>query len=290
MSMHFVDSIRDSREILAELRLAGRRIGLVPTMGNIHDGHLALLERCRSECDFSVVTIFVNPLQFGPEEDLRDYPRTLEQDQAVLARQGCDLLLHPATAEVYGEHPELSTRVHVPELSERYCGASRPGHFDGVTTVVTRLLNIVQPDIAYFGLKDYQQFLLVRRLVADLGMTTRIAGVETMRESDGLAMSSRNLYLSKADRTVAPALHGALRDIALAITAGNRDFPQLVANAREQLAAAGFKVDYLEICNAQTLRPATAEENNLVILAAALLGCTRLIDNLRLAIDQAPAA
>lgn len=288
--MRSVSRISDARDLLAEQRRAGRRIGLAPTMGNIHAGHLALLERCRDECDFSVVTIFVNPLQFGPEEDFSDYPRTLEQDQALLSRHGCDLLLHLSADEVYGRHPELSTRVHVPELSEICCGASRPGHFDGVTTVVTRLLNFVQPDRAYFGLKDYQQWLLVRRLVVDLGMTTQIVGVETTREADGLAMSSRNGYLTRSERKTAPTLYGTLRGIAAEITAGGQDYPRIVAQAREHLSAAGFKVDYLDICDAQTLRPAAVDSAELVILAAAYLGRTRLIDNLGLAIDPAPAA
>ncbi len=288
--MRSVSRISEARAVLAQRRQQGRRIGLVPTMGNIHAGHLALLERCREECDYSVVTIFVNPLQFGPREDFSDYPRTLQRDREVLSGHGCDLLLHPSTEEVYGKSPELSTRVHVPELSERYCGASRPGHFDGVTTVVARLLNFAQPDKAYFGLKDYQQFLLVRRLVADLCMTTGIVGVETVREADGLAMSSRNGYLSESERESAPKLYRGLRGIADKIAEGERDYPLIASSGRERLAAAGFEVDYLDICNAHTLRKATAEDSELIILAAGYLGNTRLIDNLHLAIDPVPAA
>lgn len=282
--------ISDARILLIEQRRKRRRIGLVPTMGNIHAGHLALLQRCREECDFSVVTIFVNPLQFGPNEDFAAYPRSLDEDREILSRHGCDLLLHPTVKEVYGEHPERSTRVHVPELSERWCGASRPGHFDGVATVVTRLFNSTQPDIAYLGLKDYQQFLIIRKLANDLGMNTRIAGVETLREDDGLAMSSRNAYLSAAERQAAPALYLVLRGIADEIAEGERDYPRMIARGREQLASAGFRLEYLDICNAQTLRPASIGENELVILAAGYLGHTRLIDNLRLAIDPSPAA
>ncbi|MXY91226.1 MAG: pantoate--beta-alanine ligase [Gammaproteobacteria bacterium] len=288
--MRSVSRISDARAVLAEQRRGGCSIGLVPTMGNIHVGHLALLERCRAECDFSVVTIFVNPLQFGPKEDYTDYPRTLDKDRDVLSVHGCDLLLHPTVKEVYGEHPEQSTRVHVPDLSERWCGASRPGHFDGVATVVTRLFNFVQPETAYLGLKDYQQFLLIRKLVTDLGMNTRVAGVETMRESDGLAMSSRNAYLSADERRAAPALYRELRGIADEIRGGERDYPGAASRCRERLSAAGFNLEYLDICDAQTLRPASIADSELVILAAAFLGGTRLIDNLRLAIDPAALA
>ena len=288
--MHDFSRIDQAREILERQRMRGRRIGLVPTMGNIHAGHLALLERCRGECDFSVVTIFVNPLQFGPQEDYADYPRTLDKDRGILSRHGCDLLLHPSVREVYGEHPEQSTTVHVPELSERWCGASRPGHFDGVASVVARLLNFIQADAAYFGLKDYQQFLLIRKLAADLGMSTRIAGVETMREDDGLAMSSRNAYLSTDERRAAPALYRVLRGIADEIRGGERDYPGAASRGRERLCAAGFRLDYLDVCDAQTLRPASIADSKLVILAAAFLGDTRLIDNLRLAIDPTALA
>ncbi|MDE0479279.1 MAG: pantoate--beta-alanine ligase [Gammaproteobacteria bacterium] len=288
--MRSVSRISDARAVLAEQRRGGCSIGLVPTMGNIHAGHLALLERCRAECDFSVVTIFVNPLQFGPKEDYTDYPRTLDKDRDVLSVHGCDLLLHPTVKEVYGEHPEQSTRVHVPDLSERWCGASRPGHFDGVVTVVTRLFNFVQPETAYLGLKDYQQFLLIRKLVTDLGMSTRIAGVETMRESDGLAMSSRNAYLTADERQAAPALYRELRGIADEIRGGERDYPGAASRCRERLSAAGFNLEYLDICDAQTLRPASIADSELVILAAAFLGGTRLIDNLRIAIGPGPAA
>ena len=286
--MRSVSRISDARALLAAQRAQRRRIGLVPTMGNIHAGHLALLERCRGECDFSVVTIFVNPLQFGPNEDYADYPRTLDEDRAVLSRHGCDLLLHPTAREVYGEHPEQSTRVHVPGLSERWCGASRPGHFDGVAAVVARLLNFVQPEILYLGLKDYQQFLLVRKLAADLGASTRITGVETMREADGLAMSSRNARLSAGKRQTAPVLYQTLRGIADALAAGNRGHARLAATGRERLAAAGFRLDYLAICDAQTLGPATGKETELVILAAAFLGGIRLIDNIRVSIAPMP--
>ena len=280
--MHFVDRVEDARAILDRARMRGRIIGLVPTMGNIHAGHLALLARCREECDFAMATIFVNPLQFGPREDFTEYPRTLARDRELLAENGCDLLLHPSVEEVYGERPEHSTRVHVPGLAERHCGASRPGHFDGVATVVTRLLNYARADAAYFGLKDYQQFLIIRKLAADLGMATRIAGVETLREADGLAMSSRNGYLSPAEREVAPALYRVLRGMSQQIEKGGRDYDNIAAAGREDLAAAGFQLDYLEICNAGTLAPATAEDAQIVILAAAHLGQTRLIDNLRL--------
>lgn len=288
--MHDFSRIDQARNILDRQRMRGRRVGFVPTMGNIHAGHLKLLERCRAECQFSVATIFVNPLQFGANEDFADYPRTLERDREQLAAAGCDLLLRPTVEDVYGEHPESATQVRVPELSERLCGAARPGHFDGVASVMTRLLNHVRPDIVYLGLKDYQQYLIVRKLAADLGMDLRIEGVETVREADGLALSSRNAYLSAAERRAAPELHRTLQAMAHRIAGGERGFAGIAANGREDLEAAGFRLDYIEICHAGTLRPAAAEDTELVILAAAFLGRTRLIDNLRLAIDPAALA
>lgn len=288
--MHDFSRIDQARDILYRQRMRERRVGFVPTMGNIHAGHLKLLARCRAECDFSVASIFVNPLQFGPAEDLADYPRTLERDRELLAAAGCDLLLRPTVEDVYGENPQSSTRVHVPDLSERLCGAARPGHFDGVATVVTRLLNYVRPDIAYLGLKDYQQYLIVRKLVADLGMDLRIEGVETAREADGLALSSRNAYLSAAERRAAPELYRTLQAMARRIAGGDRDYAGIAVNGREDLEVAGFRLDYIEICHAGTLRPAAAEDTELVILAAAFLGRTRLIDNLLLAIEPAALA
>ncbi len=288
--MQSVSRVKETRAILDRARMRGRTIGLVPTMGNIHAGHLALLKRCREECDFAVATIFVNPLQFGPAEDFADYPRTLDADRELLAANGCDLLLHPSVAEVYGDNPESSTQVRVPGLSGRLCGASRPGHFDGVATVVARLLNYTGAEVAYFGLKDYQQFLIIRKLAADLGIATRIAGVETVRESDGLAMSSRNGYLSRSERAAAPALCRVLRQMARRIEAGGRDFEAIAATGRQNLTAAGFRIDYLEIANANTLAPATATDREIIILAATHLGRTRLIDNLRVAIEPVASA
>lgn len=288
--MDDISQIHSLQEILGRRRGQGLRIGFVPTMGNIHAGHLKLLEQCREECDFSLASIFVNPLQFGPGEDFAKYPRTLERDRELLSSHGCDLLWRPSAREMYGEHPELATRVHVPGLSERYCGASRPGHFDGVTTVVARLLNFTRPDSAYFGLKDYQQFLLIRKMIDDLGMGVAAVGVETVRESDGLAMSSRNAYLSPEERVAAPALYRCLRDVARRISAGNRNYDRVAADGIDALAAAGFQPDYLDICNADTLGKAEDSDTELAILAAARLGGTRLIDNLRLAIGPPPGA
>ena len=191
---------------------------------------------------------------------------------------------------MYGENPELATRVHVPGLSGRYCGASRPGHFDGVATVVARLLNFTRPHQAYFGLKDYQQFLLIRKMIEDLGMEVDAAGVETVREDDGLAMSSRNAFRSPEERAAAPALYRCLREMARRIVAGNRNYDRMAVGGIEALAAAGFRPDYLDICNANTLGKAEDTDTELVILAAARLGRTRLIDNLRLAIEPPPGA
>ena len=231
-----------------------RRVGFVPTMGNIHAGHLKLLERCRAECDFSVASIFVNPLQFGARPRISPtIPAHSSATGNCSRRRAATCCLRPTVEDVYGENPQTSTRVHVPDLSERLCGAARPGHFDGVATVVTRLLNYVRPDIAFLGLKDYQQYLIVRKLVADLGMDLRIEGVETVREADGLALSSRNAYLSAAERRAAPELHRTLQAMARRIAGGERDYAGIAANGREDLEAAGFRLDYIEICNAGTL-------------------------------------
>jgi pantoate--beta-alanine ligase len=261
---------------------ANGTLGFVPTMGNLHEGHLSLVARARADHDLVVVSIFVNPLQFGANEDLDAYPRTLDADSAALIDAGCDVLFLPSAEELYGDDMLKSTRVQVPELGADYCGASRPGHFDGVTTVVAKLFNIVQPDAAYFGLKDYQQFSIIRKMVSDLAMPVALHGVDTVREASGLALSSRNGYLTPEQKALAPLLYQTIKSIGEAIAAGEQDFKRLTQAGKQQLQEAGFQLDYLAIANAASLRTATKEDSHLVILVAAYLGSTRLIDNLRI--------
>lgn len=273
-------TVRELRAAIARARGEGKRIALVPTMGNLHAGHIALVEKARQRADFVVASIFVNPLQFGPTEDLDKYPRTLAADQEKLLEGGCNLLFAPSAEEMYPGGMQGQTRIAVPGVSEGLCGAARPGHFEGVATVVTKLFNIAQPDIALFGEKDYQQLAVIRALVRDLNMPIQIFGEPTVRAADGLALSSRNGYLNDEQRSVAPALYRTLCDIGAAIQAGERDFTTLCARGLETLRQSGFRPDYLEIREAASLRPANPGDRRLVVLGAAYLGTTRLIDNL----------
>jgi pantoate--beta-alanine ligase len=265
---------------LKAIRKSGKTIGLVPTMGNLHDGHLALVAAAKNACDFVLFTIFVNPLQFGPAEDLDNYPRTLAEDCDKLTAVDCDGVFIPADSEMYPGGLGLQTLVTVPGLSDRHCGASRPGHFNGVCTVVCKLFNLTQPDVAFFGEKDFQQLQIIRKMSADLCILVRIAGVPTVRNSDGLALSSRNSYLNSEQLARAPALYRQLQDTAQAIQQGKGNFDQLQKTAVAGLETAGLKADYFNICNATTLAPARNLDTELVILAAAWLGGTRLIDNI----------
>lgn len=283
--MNTVKTVRELRAAVARARSEGKRIGLVPTMGNLHSGHAALVTKAAQRVDFVVASIFVNPLQFGAGEDLDKYPRTLAADQEKLLQAGCHLLFAPSVEEVYPEGMSGQTRVSVPQLSEGLCGASRPGHFEGVATVVCKLFNMVQPDLAVFGQKDFQQLAVIRALAQDLNMPIQIIGEPTVRAADGLALSSRNGYLDEQQRAIAPALYRSLSQIAQAIEQGERDYPKLLGEQRQQLEAAGLRPDYLEIRHATNLRLATTDDRDLVILAAAYLGATRLIDNLHLNLD-----
>ena len=278
--MNMVKTLRELRAAIAQARAEGKQIGFVPTMGNLHAGHVSLVQIAAQRADFVVASIFVNPLQFGAGEDLDKYPRTLAADQEKLLAAGCHLLFHPDVAEIYPHGMGNQTRVSVPGVSEGLCGASRPGHFEGVATVVTKLFNMVQPDLAVFGEKDYQQLAVIRALVQDLNMPIQIIGAPTQRADDGLALSSRNGYLSDAQRAIAPALYRGLQAIAAELQRGTRDYARLVDGAQAQQRTAGFVPDYLEIRNAVTLRPAQVDDRHLVILTAAQLGSTRLIDNL----------
>ncbi|EGH99154.1 pantoate--beta-alanine ligase [Pseudomonas syringae] len=280
--MNTVKTVLELRAAVARARSEGKRIALTPTMGNLHSGHAALVSKAAQRADFVVASIFVNPLQFGPNEDLATYPRTLAADQEKLLQAGCNLLFTPGVEEMYPHGMADQTLVSVPHLSQGLCGASRPGHFEGVATVVNKLFNMVQPDLAIFGEKDFQQLAVIRAMVRDLNMPIQIIGEPTVRADDGLALSSRNGYLDEAQRAAAPALYQAIRQTAEAISAGEQDFETLLNSKKQQLQAAGFRIDYLEIRNADSLRPTTAEDPDLVILAAAFMGKTRLIDNLHL--------
>ncbi len=249
-------------------------------MGNLHDGHLTLVEAARKNHSAAVVSIFVNPLQFGPDEDFDSYPRTLEADCKRLQSAGADLVFAPNVGEMYPHGQTNHVEVKLPHLANLLCGEHRPGHFDGVGTVVMKLLNIVQPESAFFGEKDYQQLQLLRIITAQLNVPVNVEGVPTVRASDGLALSSRNQYLSDSERATAPLLHTTLLHMAEEISEGNENFFQLQENAKQALREAGFKPDYIEVRDAQTLRVPDKEYTQLRIIAAAHLGAARLIDNI----------
>jgi pantoate--beta-alanine ligase len=279
-----VETIGELRLQLAVWRGAGERTALVPTMGNLHAGHLELVLKARDLADRVVVSIFVNPMQFSAGEDLDAYPRTLDEDIARLTDAGADLLFQPSEAEIYRRPLEGQTRVEVPGISDILCGVSRPGHFVGVATVVCKLFNMTQPSLALFGEKDYQQLLVIRRMTEDLCMPVEIRGVPTVREEDGLALSSRNNYLSPDERARAPAMYRMLRETANAIIGGARDYRRLEQTALSRLTEAGLKPDYFVIRRAEDLGAPMSGEEELVILAAAYVGRARLIDNLRLSL------
>lgn len=278
--MQIVSSIDDLRAAVADYRADGERVGFVPTMGNLHAGHLSLVAEARALAGRTVVSIFVNPLQFGANEDLSRYPRTPQEDRAALREAGVDLLFMPEVDAIYPRPLESMCAVEVPGISDILCGASRPGHFRGVTTVVAKLFNLVQPDVAIFGLKDYQQLAIIRRMVDDLAIPVAIASVETAREPSGLALSSRNTYLSPEQREQAAGIFQILQSIGAALRRGECDFSLLEARGREALAKAGLKPDYLAIRRQGNLDAPAVDDSELVVLAAAYLGSTRLIDNI----------
>lgn len=282
--MQTVSNILSLRELRREWQLSGQRIAFVPTMGNLHAGHLSLVKEAKANADIVVVSIFVNPLQFGAEEDLDNYPRTLAEDSAQLEALGVDILFTPTVTDIYPRGLEQQTFVEVPGISYMICGASRPGHFRGVATIVSKLFNMVQPNIAFFGEKDYQQLQVIKAMVTDLSMNVEVVGVPTKRHTDGLAMSSRNGYLTEAERVTAPTIAHVLTHIKGQIESGNRQFKQLISEGNAVLKEAGFKPDYIEIREAFTLQAASFEDKELVILGAAFLGKTRLIDNLQVSL------
>ena len=276
--MQIIRATDELRRALAGLRAEGGAVALVPTMGALHAGHIALVEEAKKLARHVVASIFVNPTQFGPDEDLAQYPRREAEDALMLEDAGCALLWAPDARTMYPGG--FATTIHVAGVSEGLCGAARPGHFDGVATVVAKLLGQVTPDVAVFGEKDYQQLAVIRRMVTDLDLPVRIAGVATKRDPDGLALSSRNAYLSMEERAAAAVLPRALKEVARAV-AGGAPVEETLAKARETLAAAGFRpIDYVELRDAETLGPAAFPARPARILAAAWIGKTRLIDNL----------
>ncbi len=276
--MQTVNTVSELREIIRTWRLAGESVAFVPTMGNLHAGHLQLVNEAKKTADRVVVSIFVNPAQFGIGEDFEVYPRTEREDREILDAANTDLLFLPAVGEIYA--PDAKTVVTVMELSDLYCGASRPGHFSGVATVVCKLFNIVQPDVALFGLKDFQQLVVIRTMVRDLNIPVEIIGVDTVRESNGLAMSSRNGYLTGAEKSVAPKLYQSLCVARDAVLAGGQSYADIEQQALLFLQKEGFQPDYFCVCRSNDLKKATVEDVDLVLLAAAKLGKTRLIDNI----------
>ena len=275
--MRILRTVAEVRAAVAEARTAGRTVGLVPTMGALHEGHLSLLRRARAESGFVVMSLFVNPTQFGPSEDLAAYPRDEAKDAAAAESAGADVVFAPPVDEIYPHG--FATSIHVSGVAEVLDGAARPGHFDGVATVVTKLLHIVAPDAAYFGQKDAQQVLVVRRLVRDLDLPVRIVACPIVREPDGLAMSSRNVYLDPAARRQASALNRALETADAALKGGLTDAPGILAAARAVLAEAGIEPEYLELRSPDDLHELDAVPDAALLLVAARVGAARLIDN-----------
>ena len=293
--MEVYHTVAALRQCLNAERAQGRSIAFVPTMGNLHEGHLQLVRLARQHCDVVVVSIFVNPLQFGLSEDWEQYPRTTEDDIKKLESETCDYLFHPDEKEIYPNGMADQARVVVPTMTDIHCGASRPGHFEGVTTVVSKLFNIVQPDKAIFGIKDFQQLAVIRRMVEDLCVPIEVIGAEIARDYDGLALSSRNSFLAPDERLKVHRLYEVLCWCRDQINGqgdeqsgevGRRDFAAIEASAAEQIEITGFRLDYLSICNARNLEPAAHDDKEIVILGAMYTTGARLIDNVSLVISS----
>jgi len=285
--MQIIHTIAEIRQIVAAHKLTGKNIGLVPTMGNLHQGHLQLVEMALSESDIVICSIFVNPLQFGEGEDFDLYPRTLDADAKKLQQAGCDIVFAPAVDEIYPDSKTTGgdqSQVVVPDISDILEGASRPGHFTGVATVVTKLFNMIQPDKAVFGEKDYQQLQVIKRFVRELCFPVKILAHPIVRESSGLALSSRNSYLSEEQKQQAAEIYQTLQTVAEKILQGRRDYAHLEQDAKEKLNKLGFVTDYIQIRAVDLAQP-TNKSNSLVILAAAYLGKTRLLDNLQVTVS-----
>lgn len=282
--MRVIKTIASLRGELAEWRARGDQIALVPTLGNLHEGHLRLVKEAKGCAQRVVVSIFINPLQFDDPNDFSAYPSTFDEDRSKLSKNGVDIVFFPEVTEMYPQGMQHHTSVTVPDISDILCGAHRPGHFRGVATVVHKLLNIVQPDVALFGEKDYQQLQVIRRMVRDLALPVDIVAVPTVREPDGLALSSRNSYLTADERQQAPRLYQVLTQVKSRIEQGTSDFPALENDALAALQQGGLQPEYVSVRRAQDLAPPGSADTNLVILAAAWLGKARLIDNLQLAL------
>ncbi|AIY64718.1 pantoate--beta-alanine ligase [Pseudoalteromonas piratica] len=279
--MQTVSNVSQLRSKIKSWKQQGLTVAFVPTMGNLHAGHFSLVDKAKQIADKVVVSIFVNPMQFGKNEDLDKYPRTLVDDQNGLIEHGADLLFTPTVETIYPKGLEAQSYIDVPGVSEGHCGASRPGHFRGVATIVNKLFNLVQPDIACFGEKDFQQLAVIKTMVEDLSMPIEIIGVATKREESGLAMSSRNGYLSDEEKQQACALYQIMKNAESALKDGELSIAEITEQAHLAIVQHGFKLDYFNICNANTLQPATNDDTNLVILVAAFLANVRLIDNLQ---------
>ncbi len=282
--MYQATSVTELQQYVQHWKDHDQSIAFIPTMGNLHAGHMSLIEKGQSLCDRSICSIFVNPMQFGPNEDWDHYPRSLDRDLELLKSIGCDLVYLPTASELYPDGLDRISQVQVTDLTDHYEGAHRPGHFTGVATVVLKLFNIVKPDVSVFGKKDFQQYRVISKMVDDFNIDVQIIGQETTREASGLATSSRNQYLDQAQTEKAALIYRTLQQTAYQIDAGERDFAKLQQTAVSVLDEAGFKTDYFTICNAETLLPATPEDRDLVILVTAALGQTRLLDNIEVSL------
>lgn len=280
--MQTVSDIFELRQQISQWHQQGLRIAFVPTMGNLHQGHLTLVDTAKQQADKVVASIFVNPMQFGVNEDIDNYPRTLADDSAKLIEHGCDLLFTPTPDIIYPKGLAQQSYIEVPEVSAGACGESRPGHFRGVATIVAKLFNLVQPDVACFGLKDYQQVQVIQAMVEDLSFPIEIIPVATVRETSGLAMSSRNNYLTEQEKAIAPALYQTLCWLKQQLEQGEKDFNQLAKEAARKINHAGMNTDYIHICHARTLKSASKQDTELAVLAAAHCGKARLIDNIQI--------
>jgi pantoate--beta-alanine ligase len=283
--MQVFRTISGLRDSLSSHRVQGQSIGFVPTMGNLHDGHLALIKQAKETNDIVVCSIFVNALQFGLNEDWDKYPRTYDSDCAKLDQSDCDYLFFPDDGEMYPNGLDTQSRVICPTMTDVLCGASRPGHFEGVTTVVSKLFNIVQPDEAIFGIKDYQQLAVIKRMTQDLCLPVKIVAAPIHREADGLAMSSRNSYIKKEERPKVKVLKEVLELIAQQIKAGNMDFIKLELEAKKRIQFEGFRADYVTISHSKTLQPAAIDDRQITILGAMYTESARLIDNISICLD-----
>ncbi|EAA0919112.1 pantoate--beta-alanine ligase [Salmonella enterica subsp. enterica serovar Enteritidis] len=284
--MLIIETLPLLRQHIRRLRQEGKRVALVPSMGNLHDGHMKLVDEAKARADVVIVSIFVNPMQFDRPDDLVRYPRTLQEDCEKLNKRKVDYVFAPAVEEIYPQGLEGQTYVDVPGLSTMLEGASRPGHFRGVSTIVSKLFNLIQPDIACFGEKDFQQLALIRKMVADMSYDIEIVGVPIIRAKDGLALSSRNSYLTAEQRKIAPGLHNVMNSIAEKLIAGNRELQEIIAIAEQELNEKGFRADDIQIRDADTLQELTETSKRAVILAAAWLGQARLIDNQSVTLAQ----